>query len=64
MRKEQEVQEVQNEQVQILHQSKNDFLKVQEAFKQEISGLRRERDGLEVRLKQLLIENQSNLEQI
>ena len=39
-------------------------MRVQEQLKAQNQSLKMERDSLEVRLKQLLIENQGNLEMI
>lgn len=60
--REQEIKHLRQEQAAALHQSKTDFMQVQEQLKTEILTLRRERDSLEVRLKQQLIENDQNLE--
>ena len=46
----------------MMHEQKAEFMKVQEQLKAQVKSLRMERDSLEVRLKQLLIENQGHLE--
>ena len=62
--KDQATQSFKEEQIQILHDQKAEFMRVQEQLKAQNQSLKMERDSLEVRLKQLLIENQGNLEMI
>jgi len=46
----------------MMHEQKAEFLRVHETLKGQSKSLRMERDSLEVRLKQLLMENQGHLE--
>ena len=56
--------EFREQQIQVLHEQKAEFAKVAEQLKSQVQSARMERDSLEVRLKQLLMENQSHLEVI
>lgn len=62
--KDEETSAFKEEQIQMIHQQKADFMRVQDTMKAQLQTLKMERDSLEVRLKQLLMENQSHLEMI
>ena len=62
--KDQATQSFKEEQVQMLHDQKAESMRVQEQLIAQNKSLAMERDSLEVRLKQLLLENQGHLEMI
>ena len=53
-----------SDQATLLHQSKQEFIQIQDNMRNEIQALKRERDSCENRLKQALLENDENLEQL
>ena len=60
--KEQQLGEIKNEQFQMLHKNKGDFLRVQEQLRGEIQAINKEKDGLEQQLKDSLMRNDQLLE--
>jgi hypothetical protein len=62
--KELELEEVKNEQFTVLHKNKSDFMQMQEQRQYDLNMVSKERDSLEARLKQVLMEADAQLQEI